>query len=162
MARARKWFSVATSDSSISGAQQSTNLTATLRTILGVDDLKDFTVTRVLGTGVLLNETSETSAALAKFFAGIGVYTNLIDDGDFPSLENHTGDWLWYDARMVKGAGTGLTPVLPDSAATIPIDSKSMRKLRAGDDLFMVVDTPGGALDLTFAYGISVLMLYPE
>ena len=144
-------------------AQQTLTAELQLRLDRPAGSFKGFTPTRILGQGMVLNETSETSAAQGDLAHGIGVYNRNMDGGDFPDLRSHAGDWPWYMAVSFKGAGTGLTPVEPENARNFSVDMKSNRVLRADDDLFWVGRLgPLTAVDVTIAAKFSILWLLPD
>ncbi len=163
MARKTFWTASAVQfDLPSSGAQALVDLSQQAVTRRLAND-PGLTVMRILGKLVVLNETSETSAALGSYTLGIGVYTELTDIDDFPSLCTHEGDWLWYSAAGFKGAGTGLTEVTPEIARNIDVDARSKRVLqRTSDLLFLVGQLCDISVDLTILGRLSILWALPD
>ena len=166
MARKRFWTTETIQINSNAGTATIVSLTTTLRNRLdsgGTHNVMGYTLARVLGKGLVVNEASDTSAAIGGYALGIGVFPSLIDAVDMPDLAVHEGDWLWYTSALFKGAGTGLTPIEPENARNIDIDSKSMRQMeRASDNVFLATKLTDTSVELTYLLAFSLLWLMPE
>lgn len=127
-------------------------LTAGLRTRIGAS-IQGYTLARVMGLGMVINETSETSAAIGSYRIGFVRATAAVEAVDLPDLSSHQGDYLYFHSAQFKGAGTGLTPVEPENARNFTIDVKSMRQLeRDSDEIFAV----GQLVDISVAVQVLV------
>ncbi len=165
MARKRAWTFEQFNLTSNGIAQVSRSLSTALKVRYDLatnDSLKGWTIARMIGQAVLLNESAEVSAAIGGQAFAAGVYSSSIAAANLPSILAHAGDWPWYHAASFKGAGTGLTPVEPENARNISIDMKSQRQLRSDDDFFMVTAQYDISVVTETEFAVSLLWLLPE
>ncbi len=73
---------------------------------------------------------------------GIGFYTSGVDNGDFPDLARHDGDWQLHDARSLQEPIVANDPLVPRELAILDLESRGQRTIPRGGDsyrLFLVV-----------------------
>jgi len=143
------------------GGQQHADLGANLQTGLGLSHLAGYTVVRTYLHIVVKSSTGNVSVADNQAQWGIGIFAAGIDDGDFPSLALHEGDWLSFGTMIFQGPGVALTPVAPTEASVYHGDSKSARRIdRVGEAEVLVVEQDTSD-DYTYKFQISQLWLMP-
>ena len=157
---------VLTAGSAAEGSQKSVNLSTTLETRLGTT-ARNTTAMRVWINGLWTTDQIVTSAVAAEYTIGIGVFTENIDNVDFPDLGTHAGDYMLHDARRLidQNAATGLTLLDPPQVggSIVELTTRSKRKLaRTTDKLFMVVQKDRATEEaVTLTCSITVMWLLP-
>ncbi len=124
-----------------------------------LDFLLAATVMRVRGkVGVLLDAAAvdETAMILVGIIIGRTEFLQAVGTAPEMLVAPDEGRWLWQGQLWVNsGAEAAIVPdALSDS---IEIDTKAMAKVKPGDSLALVVESPaglatdqGGTFDLTF------------
>ncbi len=120
------------------------DLSAALETRLAAVP-RNYTAMRVWISGLYTTTQIVSTAVLAEYSIGVGVYSQLLSNAEFPDIETHEGSWMLHDARRLidQNAGTVLTPLEPTAPAggsQVQINTRSARKLdKTTERLFMVI-----------------------
>ena len=148
-------------------SQQSQDLTDALATKLAITPGK-MTAMRAWVNGLYVTSTAVTTPVIGEYTLGIGVFTQEIDNGDFPNLELHDGPWMLHDARRLvdRNAGVlleGLEPANTVGGSCLQLTTRSARKLeRVRDRLFMVVQKDRATEEtVTLSCSVTVMWLLP-
>ena len=139
--------------------QLSLDIGAQMRTKIGIVDLAGMTVARSHLCVQVRADASNATGIQNRAFIGLGIYTALIDDGDFPDLQQYDGDWYGYECMAFQGGGVDL-PVVPESAGFFRADYKSMRKLRSRETAWIVFQQILND-DFDYSFIVSTLWLMP-
>ena len=148
-------------------SQQSTNqMTSDFETRTG-RLARGVTVARIWIRAFYFTLAVITAPSLAQYSLGMGIFTQGIDNGDFPDVDGHVGDWMVHDARTLTdlAISTAPTPLVPNdgsgAGSSVVIDNRSMRKLpRVSDDLFLVLQKASTTEDnIQFRAAVTVMWL---
>jgi len=149
-------------DTTGQGAQKSFKLDTNFLTDMGLASMAGCTISRVHICTLITNDAGETSSVRSQLTWGIGIYSSLIDAGDFPNVELYAGDWMAYGCSIFFTQAAANLPVLPGEAAFQEKDFKSMRKIsRSGISPFLVAQLGLAAIDVDLLFNISMLVLLP-
>ncbi len=110
-----------------------------------------------------------TTPVISSYYLGMGIFTSGIDNGDFPDLSQHDGDWMVHDARPLIDTAVSTDPNVlnPEGAGNyggvVSIDNRSMRKLnRDTEQLFLVLQKSTVTEDnIQFRGEVTIMWLLP-
>ncbi len=131
--------------------------------------LRNATVARIWLHGLYTTAAVTTTPAVSGFFLGAIVLTEKIESVDLPEIQDHAGDWMLHDARVLLQS-TGSSDVgvmsLNNSGMTggvVMLDNRSKRLIRRDTDkLFIVAGKDTALEDNSFFNGrVTVMWLVP-
>ena len=112
-------------------------------------------------TCVLIDSSTNTGTSFIKGWMGLGVFPSGMDNGDFPNLEVYEGDYFAWECFSMLMPGVASTIVLPNEAAFIRGDYRSMRKIGRADERLWVVFQLDTTQIVRFRFQMSALILLP-
>ena len=144
--------------------QLSLNLSDTVQGKMGLLSMAGFTVSRTHVCTLIASGAGEVGLDVHKIIWGIGVFASGIDNGDYPDLDNYSGDWMCYECNIFFLPAQQNQHVLPGEAAFNRADYRSMRKIGRNDEsLFLVAQIEGTApaTGILMHFIVSSLYLMP-
>ncbi len=133
---------------------------------------RNYTAMRCWVTGFYHTIATVTTPVLAEYSFGIGVFTELVDAGDFPDVSSHRGNWMLHDVRRLTetaGGSAGIfTELNPrhtgnEAGSAVHVTTRAARKLARTDaKLFFVVQKDRVTEDnVQLSVSITTMWLLP-
>ena len=133
--------------------------------------LRGVTISKIFFNGFYHTDVVVTTPILNLFSLAIGIYPEGMDEGDFPDLAAHAGDWLMHDTRILSDRGSATSfpiPLEPNSAGNeagfvFRIVNSSMRKVQRDTDKVQVVVQKRTVCEenITLTAAVTALWLMP-
>ncbi len=149
------------------GSQDSSTAVFTsVTTKLDTSILAGLTLVKCYLNGYWRTAADVAAPVVNTFSVGLGLFPSGIDDGDFPDLSSHTGDWVLHDSRPlveVQSGGAVVVPLLPQSGemtSGLRLESSGMRKLQTLADRPFVVAQKAIASEETITLEAVVTCLW--
>ena len=126
----------------------------------GLSNMLGCTIARTHVCTLISSDGTNSTSNFGKAFLGIGVYSEGMDNGDFPDLSVYNGDWLAYECFSYQMPGAIDTVVNPTSAAFSRTDYRSMRKIDSSEMPVLVMQQDHGSA-IVYRLQVSYLVLLP-
>ncbi len=142
--------------------QKSISLRTDFENKTGVGPMAGCTIARTHVCFLPESGSGDATSGIHRLMMGVGVYTELIDDADFPNVVRYDGDWLAWECAIVKMPGAASTVVLGLGGDNVRVDSRAMRKIPRTDGTpFIVFGLDTAPTGLTVQFVVSQLILLP-
>ncbi len=144
-------FTLVAGDTGVASQESNISISSDFETKSG-RSLRGVTLARLWVRGLYFTQAVVTTPVVSSYFMGVGIFTQGVDDGDFPNLETHDGDWMLHDARVlidtsVSTDANALNPEAPAAGSNVVIDNRSMRKIMRDTEAVFVVMQKGSVTE---------------
>ena len=138
--------------------QQGVNLNVPLETALG-RNIVGGTIMRIRGR-IFFTEGATGIAEVTNIMLGVGVFTEGVDDADFPDMALGSASWMLYEMFVFRSSTAGENTVVSPNEQYV-IGTKAMRKIDGNQTKLTLVVQSLQAGDINVRGQVRVLLKMP-
>ena len=161
MARSLSWAVSANLATVIAGATLLVDLTGQFRAEMGLLNLPQWTVTRIIGE-IAVRPIAPSSLGIDDAAAAIGIWNDQAfgaGSGSLPNPQVNSGDFMWWFGGGIPLEGfEGPSTFFGAHTRIIPIETRAQRIIRGNDRSLILIYVNAGTIDQTVYVATRVLL----